>query len=299
MKARVDCIVCMFRQALNTARVVSDDPDIHLEILRRTAARVAHPDFNRTPAALSQPVYEIVSEVTGVADPYGAHKRETNRIALEHLPHVEALVNAAPDPLDAALHAAAAGNVIDLGIGQAFDIDSDIERIMRQSLAINAVAAFRRELGPGRRILYLGDNAGEIVFDTLLVRRIAETGAEVTVSVKSGPIINDATREDAAACGMTELAAVIETGAADIGVNWDRISPEFRDAVDRADAIVAKGHGNFETCNDRPENFYFLLKAKCAMVANELGVSLGDIVFKHSAGAGAQMTNRQHQESIP
>ena len=109
----------------------------------------------------------------------------------------------------------------------------------------------------------------------------------VTFVVKSGPIINDATMEDATVCGMTGLARVIETGAADIGVNWENVSPEFREAVDRADAIVGKGHGNFETCNDRPENFYFLLKAKCTMVADELGVSLGDIVFKHSAGSAA------------
>ncbi len=153
---------------------------------------------------------------------------------------------------------------------------------MHRPFTFSAVDEFRRELGPGRKLLYLGDNAGEIVFDALLVEQLLATGTEVTFTVKSGPIINDATMEDAESTGMTSLVPVIETGSADIGIHWERCSQEFRTAFETADVILAKGHGNFETCNECPENVYFLLKAKCDLVANEIGCKLGDIVFLRS-----------------
>ena len=197
------------------------------------------------------------------------------------VPELRTLIEQSRDPLDAALHVAVAGNVIDLGIGHKFDIEKDVRRIMKQDFAIDAVGDFRKELKGGRNLLYLGDNAGEIVFDRLLVERILPTGTEVTFVVKSAPIINDAVMQDAKEAGLTKLVKVITTGSNDIGVYWPSVSREFKNAVAAADIIVSKGHGNFETCHDRPGNWYFLLKAKCEMVAEELGVKLGDIVFKH------------------
>lgn len=280
MKAKLDCIPCMFRQALNTVRVVTDDPAVHMAVLTGLAERVAGLDLENTPAMVSQCVYEIVSRATGVPDPYASQKAETNAAALEIAVGMQELIDGADDPLDAALHAAAAGNMIDLGIGQQFDMRYDVERMLGQQFAISDIESFRRELQPGRTALYVGDNAGEIVFDRFLVRLMVDAGMSVIFTVKSGPIINDATMEDARAVGMTDLVPVIETGSDDIGVNWRNVSDEFRGAFESADVIVAKGHGNFETCNDRPENIYALLKAKCEMVADELGVRVGDIVFK-------------------
>ncbi len=280
MKAEVDCIPCMFKQALNTARVVTDDPSVHREILAKVAECVADLEMDQTPAAMSQPAYKIVSEVTGVADPYEAAKLESNEVAMQLSEEFEEWVELTDDSLDAALHIAAAGNVIDLGAGHKFDIERDVRELMKQPFAISSIERFRDELKPGKKVLYLGDNAGEIVFDCLLVKQLLQRGIDVTFTVKSGPIINDATMLDAKAVGMTELVPVIETGGADIGVNWGNVSNEFLNAFINADIIISKGHGNFETCNERPENIYFLLKAKCELVANMLGIKLGDIVFK-------------------
>jgi uncharacterized protein with ATP-grasp and redox domains len=270
----------MFRQALNTARVVTDDPGVHLAILQKLARRVADLDLDRTPAILSQPAYELVSEVTGVRDPFAEIKRETNRIALQMLPDLRERITGAADPLDAALHAAVAGNIIDTGIGHEFDIERDVTRMMDEPFAVSALSEFRKELGPGRKLLYLGDNAGEIVFDRLLVEQILQTGTAVTFTVKSAPIINDATMEDAEAAGMTGMVEVIETGSGDIGVNWENASEELRSAFDAADLVLSKGQGNFESCGESRREIYFLLKAKCELVAQELGVALGDTVFK-------------------
>ena len=116
MKAKSDCIVCMFRQALNTVRLVSDDPDTHLRVLTRLAEQVSNLSLDQTPANLSGPAYTTVTEITGVEDPYKEQKRESNKIALQMLPKLRRSVQQADDPLDAALHSAVAGNIIDLGI---------------------------------------------------------------------------------------------------------------------------------------------------------------------------------------
>ncbi len=288
MKATADCIACTFKQGLNTARLVSDDPAVHLKVMKELGRHVASLSELGTPAVASQPAYEVTSAVTGVADPYARIKRETNRAAMAVAGDIRRLIASSPDPLDAALHAAAAGNVIDLGIGHEFDIEKDIESFMYRPFTFSAIDDLREELGPGCRLLYLGDNAGEIVFDALLVEQLLAAGVEITFTVKSGPIINDATMEDATSTGMTDLVPVIETGSADIGIHWERCSDEFSSAVEAAHVIIAKGHGNFETCNERPENIYFLLKAKCDLVAREIGCALGDIVFLHSPEHGVR-----------
>jgi uncharacterized protein with ATP-grasp and redox domains len=284
MKAKPDCVACMFRQALNTARLLTNNLDIQLRILRKVAASVNKVSLKKTPAELSKPVYLIVAAITGKKDPYKKLKQETNKAALSLLPELRKFAKNSHDPLDAALHVAVAGNIIDLGIGQSFDFNRDIKeilKIMRQQFAISSLRDFRKDAGRGRKLLYLGDNAGEIVFDRLLVEQLLSMGTEVTFVIKSSPIINDATIRDAKIAGITKLVRVIETGSNDVGIDWNHVSAEFLKSVKKADVILAKGHGNFETCDDRPENFYFLLKSKCEIVSRELGVKLGDLVFKH------------------
>ena len=281
MKAQPECLACMFRQALNTARVATPSLANQTKVLQELARVVPRLSLNQSPAALSKPVYDIVARVTGNRDPYARQKQETNQAALELLPALEAAVHRAPDPLKAAIHLAVAGNIIDLGIGHAFDLKKDVRRMMHQPFTVDDYPAFKRELRRGRRLLYLGDNCGEIVFDRVLVEQLLARGIRVTYVVKSGPIINDATREDAEWAGITRLCPVIETGSDDIGVGWPRISAAFRRQVREVDVILGKGHGNFETCIGRRGNYYFLLKAKCDIVAAELGVPTGATVLKH------------------
>lgn len=279
MKTDLECLPCILTQAFNTVRLATEREDLRRKVLDLVAAEIpkTNPDF--TPAENSMSLYRIVSEVTGVEDPFRELKEQTNREALRMLPRLRKRLATAKNPLDEALHLAVAGNVIDLGIGHAFDLEQDITRLADTPFALDDSASFTRELHPGKKLLYLGDNAGEIVFDRLLVEELLKRGMDITFTVKSSPIINDATRVDAETAGLTGLVPILETGAGDIGVNLGRSNAEFRRAFDGADVILGKGHGNFETLTGRPENLYFLLKAKCAVVARELGVKRGDIVF--------------------
>jgi damage-control phosphatase, subfamily I len=284
MKSEPECILCLFKQGLNTARLVTSDPQVHREILNRIAAGIEHIDLDLTPAEISKQVYSIVSEVTGIADPYSRAKELSNQEALRIISEIERMIAEANDPLVTALHVAVAGNVIDLGIGHEFNLAEDLRKLVATPFAIDDSDEFKKELRPGRRLLYLGDNAGEIVFDRVLVEQLLKHSVDITFCVKSGPIINDATVEDALTAGVTGLVPVITTGSDDIGVNLARSSREFVAALNNADVVLAKGHGNIETCSDFPQNFYFLLKAKCDVVSRALGVRTGDIVFKHKAG---------------
>ena len=280
----MECLVCMMKQALNTVRVATDDVQLHRKAMDQVARLIQNIDLNRTPAFNSTKVYEIVSEITGVKDPFKKIKKQSNEDAIRLMPHLSKLVQTSSDPLKTALHLAVAGNIIDIGIGYNFDLEKDIVAMMESGFAIEDVSSFRDALQSGRTLLYMGDNAGEIIFDRILVEEILKTGVHIVFAVKSGPIINDATMEDAEVASLTDLVEVIETGSNDIGIQFNQVSKKFKDKLESADIIVAKGHGYFETCSDlKDDRFYFLLTAKCAVVARELGVQIGETAFKWSS----------------
>ncbi len=283
MKARFSCIPCFVKQAMNAIRLSTDDPALRQRAMDEALARLRGADLSQSPALLSHVVYAVAREVTGVRDPFAEAKRETNAAALALLPALRRRIAAAPDPLRAAVKAALSGNIIDLGIGHRFDIERDVARMMDADLTVDDYGPFCERLAGARRLLYCCDNSGEIAFDTLLIERLRER-AEVTATVKSAPIINDATMADAEAVGLTRLVRVIETGTDYIGVHWEASSEEFRRAFQEADLVLAKGQGNFETLDSRPEEIFFLLKAKCAEVASELGVEEGATVFLRNRG---------------
>lgn len=284
MHVAPECFACLLRQTTNAAKSAGADETQQVALLREVLAYMSQADVSASPARFSEPVYGIVARITGVADPYASLKKETNTLALRILGDTLIRVNQSRDPLSKALRAAAAGNVIDAGIGNASAaVQKDLRRLLQQPFAIDDVSVFRTFLKRGARVLYLADNAGEIVFDTLVVDRIQRFGVSVTAAVKSGPIINDATMEDARAAGLTRTCSVIETGAASIGLDWNRASPEFRAAFHAADAVIAKGHGHFETLFDDPHpGLFYLLKAKCVVVARALHCRNGDLVFAHA-----------------
>lgn len=279
IKSELECLICMMRQALNTAKLATEDIEKQRKVLNIVAKEIESVDLNLPPANISKKVYEVVREVTGVEDPYKELKEVSNRDALLMLPELERIVSSSSDPLYSAFKVAVAGNIIDLGIGHPYNLSKDVKKILNSKFNINDYKLFKKEMRRGKKLLYLGDNAGEIVFDRVLLKELLKRGLDVKFVVKSRPIINDATMEDAKFTGITELVPVIETGTNSIGIDLENSSEEFRKELFSSDIILSKGHGNFETCSGLP-NIYFLLKAKCDVVARALGVKNGDLVFK-------------------
>ncbi len=279
IKSELDCLVCMLKQGLNTARLATKDEEKKREILNLIAKEIEKVDLRLPPAFISKVVYEIVYKVTGVEDPFKLIKERSNMEALSMFHDLEKRVLSSRDPFYSALLVAVAGNIIDLGIGHAFDLKRDVEEIINSKFKIDDYPKFKEEIKTFKKLLYLGDNAGEIVFDKILIKELLKAGLNVKFCVKSDPIINDATWEDAKIAGITELVPVIETGNNSVGVDFENSSKEFQEEFLRADIILSKGHGNFETCAGFPKNIYFLLKAKCDVVSKALGVKTGEIVF--------------------
>jgi len=222
-------------------------------------------------------VHRIVRQLTGDDDPYAAVKAESTREALRLYPRLKALVAEDGDRLERAIRIAIAGNVIDFATGADFDIKEGLERILNQPFAINDIAAFRKALSEARSVLYLGDNAGETVFDRVLIEAL---DVPVIYAVKGGPIINDATVDDALAAGLDEVAEVVSTGSDAPGTILSRCSAEFRALYERAELVIAKGQANYETLSGEGGRLFFLLKVKCPVIARDIGAPVGSIVLK-------------------
>jgi uncharacterized protein with ATP-grasp and redox domains len=268
------------KQAYNTASRATKEKNLVKKILDETADYVKKLDFSLTPADASNYVYEITRQITGNEDPFAADKKKYNTICLGMTPRIYEIINKAEDPLRTAAKIAIFGNLIDLGIGMQFDLEKDLEKILNVPFAADDYPELNEMLNRGRKkIVYLGDTTGEIVFDRLFIEQLSPKH-DVVFVVKKAPIINDSTREDAIAVGMEKVVKIIDTGSDGIGVKWSSVSEEFLEHYRRADIIISKGQGNFETMHGKKGDIFFLLRAKCESVARELGVNLGDIVLK-------------------
>lgn len=275
MKLSLDCIPCILRQTLDAARMVSDDPLVHQQILRETMRWAGEMDYEQSPPELAQRIHRRLREITGVEDPYRAAKDRMNRLALDLLPTLRAEVETSRDPLLMAARLAIAGNIIDMGINGNLT-DADIRQAIEKAFTepfCGEIDTFRQALGQAQSILYLADNAGEIAFDRLLIEKISPE--RVTLVVRGRPVINDATLIDARDVGLDQVVRVIDNGSDAPGTILHDCSPEFRSLFASADLIIAKGQGNYETLNEAPEQIFFLFKVKCPLVASHVFQPVG------------------------
>lgn len=278
MKMTLDCIPCFIRQALDAARLVSDDPSVHLKILNEVLQWACNVDLQQPAPVIGQRIHRRLRQVVGVNDPYRSAKDHQNRMALNMLPDLKKRIDSAADPFDLAMRAAIAGNVIDLGVpGSVTEqrILDTIEKCLSEPL-VGDPAGFRAAAEKAQEILYITDNAGEIVFDRLLIEKLELS--RVTVAVRGAPAINDATMPDAIAAGLDQIVEVIDNGSDAPGTLLSECSHEFRRRFNKADLIISKGQGNFETLSDEPGNIYFLFKAKCKVISEHAHVELGSHV---------------------
>jgi hypothetical protein len=284
MKTYLDCIPCFVQQALDAARMVTDDEDTRLRIMRRVLKEAAGFPEDACPPVMGTRIHRIIRRMTGNPDPYRDIKHRSNEFALEMMPEFEKAVSSSDDPFETAMRLAIAGNILDWGAKPHTDISEESARTtlrasLHQPLHPGSVQEVRRRMAEATDILYLADNAGEIVLDRLFIQHMP--ASEVTVAVKSQPAINDATMADAIDVELTDIVPVIETGSDTPGTVLEECSEEFLRRFTAADLVVAKGQGNYEALSERPEEIVFLLKAKCTVVARDLGCEQGDLVLLH------------------
>ena len=281
MRTYFDCIPCFLRQALDALRRMGGDEAVQEKVLRAVLKAAGEMDLGRSPPAMGQVIHRLIREATGDADPYREAKERLNRLALDLYPGLRRRVVEDSDPLAVALRLAAAGNVIDLGVKSGI-AEAEIAGAIGDSLSApldgGAVERFRRAADLAENILYIGDNAGEIVLDRLLVEQLG--AGKVTFAVRGAPVINDVTVADAEASGMAEMVEVIDSGSDAPGTILEDCSDAFRERFAGAALVLAKGQGNYETLSDADKPVFFLLKAKCPVIARDIGCPVGSLVLQ-------------------
>lgn len=279
MQLFLDCLPCLLRQSLEAARMASDDESTQTDIMDEALSTVGRYRDYRSAPAIAQAIHEIVKRRTDRSDPYRAIKDRDMAAALRLEPTLTGFVQAAPDPLLAALKVSATGNVMDSALYLDLDIEACVTAELDMPFATSDLEAFMADLSTAHSILIIGDNAGETVFDKVLAKVLARHH-DVTFAVRGGPIINDATVEDAHFVGIDRWATIVSNGCAAPGAILESCSAEFLAVFERADLVISKGQGNFEALSDAPRRLYFLLKAKCPRVAGALDVKVGDYVLR-------------------
>lgn len=277
MKVYLDCYPCFFDQILKTSRKITTDERKIREIMAEFATFVPRISAEATPPEIGREVYRIISQKTGILDPYKEIKKMCTRQALVLYPKLKEIIVSSEDRLLTAIRMAIAGNIIDFGANADFDLDKDLERLLTQELAIDHHVEFCQILRGAQEVLYLADNAGETVFDRLLIE---ELDRPVIYAVRENPIINDAVYQDAVDAGLDEVAKIISSGTDAPGTILDLCSEEFRKIFFSADMIISKGQGNYEGLSEETRPVFFLLKAKCSVIAQDVGVKMGSIVLK-------------------
>lgn len=288
MKSTLDCLECIVKQSLRAARIATSDPEVQRRILDDTASRIFGMDLDDSPAWLSMAAYDLAMQHSGKHDPYRALKREQNEAALALEDSMRERIRQSADPLETALHISAAGNVIDLGILHSHEIDIEkvIEEVLHEKFAVDHSAVLRSALATCEDLLFLLDNAGEIVFDKLLIEEL-QKHTKVTAVVKGSPMINDVLMEDADFVGLTKICEVIDNGGGFIGSPLKHVPQSFLDRMAAADVIIGKGQGNYETVDDFDGNVFLILRAKCEIVAEHMGVKLGQVGLISTRQRGA------------
>jgi uncharacterized protein with ATP-grasp and redox domains len=244
--------------------------------MRALLAFLSKIDLKQSLPQMGKEMHRLLRGVLENPDPYLEIKRTFNRLMLEYYPDLKKLVANAADPFSMALRLAIAGNIIDFGPGRPFDFQATLERAKSMVLAVDKSGPLKGEIPRAETLLYLGDNAGEIVMDRILLETIRHPN--VYFAVRGAPVLNDATIDDARAVGIDKIARVISNGDDAPGTILEATSPEFREIFERADLVIAKGQGNFEGLYGIDKNIYYILMAKCDHVAAHLGVRKGDLV---------------------
>ncbi|MFO7860121.1 MAG: ARMT1-like domain-containing protein [Desulfosalsimonas sp.] len=279
MKTYFACMPCFLSQALRACRFMGLDDQKTRRVINAVAELIPQIPMDSSPPETGREVYRIIREVSGNADPYQQVKAENTANALALYPVMKQMVAAADNALSAAVRIAAAGNVIDCGVNASYAIEREVDQMLENEFAVFDMDAFLAQLEKTERILYIGDNAGECVFDRVLIEQLPRP---VTYVVRQAPIINDATMEDALAAGIDRVADIVSSGTDAPGTVLSTCTSDFLDLLNQPWLKISKGQGNYEALSASPYPVFFLLKAKCSVIARDLDVDEGQMIFARS-----------------
>ena len=283
MKISYECGPCFLRQAREAMDLSTDDEMLKMDLMEDIFKFLSYNfKLGANSNKMGSEMHNLIKQKTGCIDPYRKEKIEGNEIALKYLPDVKEILKN-DDSLENYVKIAIIGNILDFG---AFTLDDDIEGViknsLKKSLAVKDIEEFEKSLKKHDKVLYLVDNTGEIVFDKLLLAKIKEYDVDITIAVKSEPILNDACMKEALEVGLDEFGDIVEIGCGTVGYVDSEISDEFREIYDSHEFVISKGMGNYEGLTEidlTDKDIYCLLCAKCTTISKDIGVNLHDMLL--------------------
>ena len=282
MKLHLECVPCYIRQALEAAKMATNDRKLHEQILRESLIVASEFDANGIGFVLQAKIKEVMEKILPAVDPYRKVKEKYNRITLGLTDNLKEIIRNSKDSFETSLRISLAGNIIDFGPDTVLNkkiLKEAIEKSLSQSLDNKKVKLLQKNINDAEKILFIGDNAGEIVLDKIFIENLPRE--KITYVVRGGPALNDVTMEDARMVGMIDFIRVITTGLNMPAAILPFCSTNFLDEYKKADLIISKGQGNYEALCDEDKNIFFLLKIKCPIVAENFNgkYKVGDIVI--------------------
>ncbi|MDK2791099.1 MAG: damage-control phosphatase, subfamily [Methanothermococcus sp.] len=277
MKIKPECAICITRQVVDAAREITDDEREQLMLIKSCLNKIEeeyHEDA--VPAWMGTAVHRYLKNISKNEDPYRKLKDSANKLALKYLDKIMEKVDIEDDleRLKMKVLVSIAGNVIDFGpYSTGIDIEEKIKSTLEGELKIDHSKELLEDLKKSKKVFYITDNAGEIVFDKPLIEEIKKY-CDVVIAVKGKPILNDATLEDAKVAGLDKVAKVITSGTDVIGTRFEECSEEFLKEFESSDIVIAKGMGNYESLTEYEgkikQPIYYIFKAKCRPIADSL-----------------------------
>lgn len=284
MLTLIDCIPCLMKQSVNVLRMCKvNEDDIH-NSFKKVIRSLSEYNSEKTPPEILSEIYNIIKTETGEEDPYKFIKNESIVTAFSYYNLAKEKIKGSLFPFETALRYSLLGNIIDFGVPEfnRSDMQNNLSAdIYLKNLNKDKINELYEEIALAETITYLGDNAGETVFDRLFIDSFPGN-VKVFYSVRGGPVINDATLEDAYKSKINEVAEIISNGAAIPGTVIKYCSEEFIEVFDKSSVIIAKGQGNFETLNNNDKKIFFLFQVKCSVIADAYNFGKGDWVITDS-----------------
>lgn len=283
MTIQNECISCIAAQSRRVCEAIHADATLSNTIIHYVETALKDADFTLSPPVIAAPLYEEMAKLANTDDLYDTQKQHASQQAKSYLPSLEETIRNSTDPFIAILKTAVVGNVIDLASEVSFDLHDAIQSVFHTPFAHNDSESLRNALKNAKTLLYIGDNAGEHIFDALAIRELQKLYPHLsfTYMVRGNPIINDVTLKEAYEAGIEKICNVVDSGVPTPGFVYDFASHEAQKLFDTSDLIIAKGMGNYECMTPQQRNnICFLLKVKCSVVAASLDQEIGTIVCK-------------------
>ena len=280
MRTFPECYGCLLRQAVSAMKLGGVDQRTQLDTIKAVLHTLEKGDDSLSPSGLAGQTNRVIREKVGIDDLYQEIKRKSYLMAEEYLEDLISLSNEGSDKLEQGLKISAAGNIIDVIHVDDYDLWEEVITTVNQDLLGGGVETFRQGIAEAPYLLYLADNVGETIFDRVFIDTL---DIPVIYAVKGGPILNDATMEDALEAGIDQVAEIVETGSRSPGTILNQCSEEFQQLFEKSNLVLSKGQANYETLDDKGDKIFFLFRVKCPILSREINTPLGMLVLKQGA----------------